>query len=157
MADTMKLSRAKDVYRTICSALDNRNWKYERNEDDLAVHFTVSGEDLPMNLLMLVDADRQLIRVLSPLPFEMSESKRAEGAVAVCAASSGMVSGNFDYDINDGSILFRITSSFRSSVIGEALINYLIDCTCSMVDKYNDRFLALNKGVLALSDFFDND
>ena len=106
-----------------------------------------------MKLLIKVDEDRQLIRVMSPMPFKMDESRLAEGAVAVCAASYGMVEGNFDYDISDGSIVFRMTASFRESLIGAEMIQYMISCTCSMVDKYNDMFLALSKGMLSLEEF----
>ena len=109
-----------------------------------------------MTLILMADADRQLIRVMSPLSFKLDEDKRVEGAIAVCAASYGMADGSFDYDLSDGSIVFRMTASFRESTIGEELIQYLISCTCAMVDKYNDKFLALSKGVMSLEDFIKN-
>lgn len=154
MADKKML--AQKVYKTICAALDAREWTYQKDEAKLLVHFGVSGEDLPMTLILMADADRQLIRVMSPLSFKLDEDKRVEGAIAVCAASYGMADGSFDYDLSDGSIVFRMTASFRESTIGEELIQYLISCTCAMVDKYNDKFLALSKGVMSLEDFIKN-
>lgn len=148
-----KKTLAQHVYRTVCAALEARKWNFEKDEPELVVHFGVRGDDLPMKLIIKVDEDRQLIRVMSPMPFKMDESRLAEGAVAACAASYGMVEGNFDYDISDGSIVFRMTASFRESLIGVELIQYMISCTCSMVDKYNDMFLALSKGMLSLEEF----
>ena len=46
-----------------------------------------------------------------------------------------------------------MTVSFKESVIGEGLFLYLIDCACAMVDKYNDLFLALEKGIMSIEDF----
>ena len=155
MADKMK--QAQLVYQTVCAALDARKWKYGKDEAKLLVHFGVSGDDIPMQFIIVVDADRQLIRVMSPMSFKMGEDKRVEGAVATCAATYGMADGGFDYDLSDGSITFRMTASFRESVIGEGLIQYLISCSCAMVDKYNDRFLALSKGMLSISDFVQKD
>ena len=66
-----------------------------------------------------------------------------------------MVDGNFDYDISDGSIVFRLTAFYRGSKIGKGLFHYLIDCTCATVDDYNDKFLALNNGTLTLEAFID--
>lgn len=153
MTDERKMELAKKVYNTLCDAIQNRNWNFEKDEENLVVHFGVNGEDIPIKLILVVDADRQLIRLLSPLPFKMSEEKRMEGALAICAAVYGMVDGSFDYDITDGSVTFRMTASFRESVIGEGLLNYMIDCACATVDKYNDQFLAINKGMLDVTDF----
>ena len=109
-----------------------------------------------MQFILIVDAERQLIRVMSPLPFKMSESKRMEGAIATCAISFGMADGSFDYDFSDGTIVFRMTASFRESLIGEGLCQYLISCSWSMVDKYNNQFLALDKGIMSITFFIAN-
>lgn len=153
MADEKKIALAQNVYDTLCAAIDRREWKYHKDEAKLVVYFGVSGEDIPMNFIIVVDAERQLVRVLSPLPFKMSEDKRLDGAIAACAASYGMADGSFDYDIADGQITFRATASFRESVIGDGLFQYMISLSCAMVDKYNDQFLAISKGMLSISDF----
>ena len=153
MVDEKKMELAKQVYQTLCDAIERRGWNFGRNEEKLLVHFSVNGDDIPMQFILIVDAERQLIRVMSPLPFKMSEAKRMEGAIATCAASFGMVDGSFDYNLSDGTIVFRMTASFRESLIGEGLFQYLTFCSCAMVDKYNDRFLALDKGIMSITDF----
>ncbi len=157
MNDANKMKLAKQVYKTLCNALDARNWKYGKEEEDLLVHFGVNSDDIPMNFVIFIDAERQLIRLMSPLPFRMSEDKRLEGAVATCAATYGMADGSFDYDVAEGKIVFRMTASFRESQIGEGLFQYLISCACAMVDKYNDRFLLISKGILSIADFINTD
>ncbi len=148
-----KMQLAQQVYQTLCNAIENRGWKFGKEEEKLLVHFGVNGDDLPMQFVLFVDVERQLIRLVSRLPFKMSEAKRMEGAIATCAASYGMADGNFDYDLTDGSITFRMTASFKGSRIGEGLFEYMIACSCAMVDKYNERFLALDKGILSIADF----
>lgn len=153
MVDEKKMELAKQVYQTLCEAIERREWNFGKDEEKLLVHFGVSGDDIPMQFILIVDAERQLIRVMSPLPFKMSESKRMEGAIATCAASFGMADGSFDYDLSDGAIVFRMTASFRESLIGEGLFHYLISCSCAMVDEYNDKFLALDKGIIGIEEF----
>ena len=153
MANENQMALAKSVYGTLCAAIDRREWKYEKDEENLIVHFAVSGDDIPMQFNMVVDAERQIVRVASPLPFKMAEDKRMEGAIATCVASFGLAHGNFDYDLSDGTISFRLTSSFRGSLIGEDLFQYMISCSCTVVDEYNDKFLAINKGMLSINDF----
>lgn len=153
MADEKKMELAKQVYQTLCSAIDNRNWNYTKDEEKLLVHFGVRGDDIPMQFLLVVDAERQLIRLMSPMPFKMSEGKRMEGAIATCVVTNKLADGSFDYDLSDGEIIFRMTASFRESQIGEALFQYMISCAGAMVDRYNDQFLAIDKGLISISDF----
>lgn len=156
MADEKALQQARNVFATLCSALDHRNWHYSRNDENLVVTLTVSGDDFPMELLIAVDPERQLVRLLSRLSNTMAEDKRIDGAVAACAAGYYMVDGNFDYDIHTGTITFRMTASFRGSLLGEGLFDYLINCACATIDEYNDKFFMLNKGLIPLTNFFEN-
>ena len=148
-----KMANAQQVYETLCSALDRRGWKYGKKEDELLVHFGVRGDDIPLDFIIFVDAERQLVRLMSPMSFKMSENKRMEGAIAACAASYVMADGSFDYDLSDGRIVFRMTASYRESQLGDGLFQYMISCACAMVDKYNDQFLALDKGIMSIADF----
>ncbi len=153
MADANALARAKKVYADLCAALDNRNWKYTKRDNDLTVTFGVSGDDIPMDFVLSVDAERQLLRVFSRFPFNVEEYHRMDLAIATCSANYKLADGSFDYDLATGRIGFRLTASFRESTIGEALFNYLIDCSCHTVDKYNDKFLRVGNGSVSLGDF----
>lgn len=154
MSDTAnKSALAKSVFNTLCETLDKKEWKYEKHIEELIITFSASGDDLPMDFLLLIDEDRQLIRLFSFLPFIVEEDKRMEMAVATCAASFGLPDGSFDYNISKGKISFRLTATFRDSKIGEELFNYLVACSGTIVDHYNDKFFALNKGYLSLEDF----
>ena len=153
MSNVDKAERAKEVYETLCAALESRNWHYKREDELKLVHFSVHGDDLPMKILMVVDEERMLVRVMSGMPFTMKEEKRIEGAIMTCAATSKLANGCFDYDITKGTITFRITASYRETMIGEGLFSYLIDCTTTTVDQFNDLFFAVNEGMISLQDF----
>lgn len=155
MDDIAKLERAKQVYADVCRVFDERNWHYNRHDDDLVVDFVVSGDDIPMQFILDVDVKRQIIRMFSPMPFKMAEDKRLEGAIASCVATYGLPDGSFDYNMADGSLSFRMTASFRDSKIGDKLISYLIDASSAITDNYNDKFLALNKGIMSLEQFIE--
>ena len=156
MADNKQVL-AQQVYGKLIDALETRKWHYSREDDKLRVRFEVHGDDFPMNMIMSIDADRQLIRLLSLIPFNMSEDKRMEGAIATCVASFGLPDGSFDYDITDGTIGFRLTHAFHDSQIGENLLHYMISWSCAVIDKYNDKFFAIDKGYLSLQDFIASD
>ncbi len=152
----VKMERAKKVYGALCEAIDERNWKYEKDDDELLVHFNVSGDDLPMQFIIFVDIERQLVRLLSPMPFDMSEEKRMDGAIAACHATYGLTDGSFDYDLTNGKIAFRMTQAFHDCEVSAEIIQYMIDFAGVIIDKYNDKFFALNKGFISIEKFLED-
>ena len=152
-----KKQLALKVYNTMIQALDARNWNYKRDEAKNLVHFSVNGEDIPIKFIMWIDEDRQVIRILSPMAFTFPEDKRIEGAIAACHASYALSDGSFDYDLSDGQVTYRLVHAFHESEIGENLIQYMISCTCVLVDEYNDRFLMLAKGMIDLQTFLSKE
>ena len=147
---------AQETYNGLCKSLDNIGWKYQRNDEELKIMFGVNGDDLAMHFLIIVDVERQLIRLLSLLPFQMSANKRVDGAIAICAINYLLADGNFDLDVETGNIIFKLTSSFRSSLIGEEAFNYMVDVSCHTIDLYNDKLEALSDGRISIEDFLRN-
>lgn len=151
-----KMIFAQETYNGLCKSLDNIGWKYQRNDEELKIMFGVNGDDLAMHFLIIVDVERQLIRLLSLLPFQMSANKRVDGAIAICAINYLLADGNFDLDVETGNIIFKLTSSFRSSLIGEEAFNYMVDVSCHTIDLYNDKLEALSDGRISIEDFLRN-
>ena len=151
------MRKAVEVYETLCSMLDNINWKYDKIEEKLMIKSGVKGDDLPIDFLVIVKPRNQVVQFISSLPFNMPEDKRVEGALAICTANYGLVDGSFDYDLSDGQIVFRLTSSYRESLLSEALFEYMIMVSASTIDKYNDRFFMLAKGMITLEQFMEMD
>ena len=157
MADTMKRERALQAYHTVCAVLDERQWQYDRNDDELVVRFGVRTKDLPVHYVVIVDEDRQMLRLASPMGFKMNPTKRTEGAIITTAATRRLLDGDFDYDIQTGAIAFRLTSSFRGCVVGKGLVDYFIDWTDAAVDHFNDKFAAVNDGTMTVAEFLSGE
>ncbi|MBR0536227.1 MAG: YbjN domain-containing protein [Clostridia bacterium] len=154
MAD---VAAAKDIFQSLCKMLDNRNWKYNKHEDELVVTCSVKGDDFNIDLIIRIIAENEVVSVISFMPFEIPEDKRVDMALAVCAANYGIVDGSFDYNIVNGSLFFRMTSSFKDTVLSEELLAYMIFVSSITVDKYNDKFFMIAKGMLSVDDFIKSE
>ena len=155
MAEQKEIKEAKVVYDSLCDMLDEKGIRFEKDVEEMSIHLVMRGEDLPVEIFVVVDADRKLIRAFSPMPFAFSAPKRVEGAIATCQANYRLVDGSFDYNVKDGRIIFRLTSSYRQSLISKELLTYMIACLCYTVDDYNDKFLMIDRGQLSLEDFIN--
>lgn len=146
---------AKKVYEALCAMLDARQWHYQKQEEKLSITCGAQGEDLPMYISMEVDAKRQLVLLLSQMPFAVAESRRAALAVAVSNANRNIVNGSFDYDYLSGKIIFRMTSSYRGCIVGKEMLDYMLGCSCVTIDHFNDKFLAVAKNDMSFEQILE--
>ncbi len=150
MADQGKIKQAQATFQTLCNMLDSINWNYEKDEEELKIRTHARGDDLPMDVRITVDPDRELVILLSPLPFSIGEEKRSEVAVAISCINLGIVNGSFDYNYLTGDVFFRITSSFMESLIGPEMFHYLMGVSFQTIDEYNDKILMVSKGNMSI-------
>ncbi len=157
MADEKEIASAGRVYAALCRVLENKAWDYDSDEEIMTVSFELQSENVPIAFVIIVDVERQLLRIYSPLSVKFSQENRIDGSVAVCFASYALCSGSFDYDLFDGSIVFRMVTSFNGSLIGDALIEDMINCTCTVVEKYSEKFSDLENEKISIDDFIRTD
>lgn len=151
--DEKNVQQAKKVYGTLLSALEKRGWTCKKNEEELMLEVGIVGDDLPMDLRVHVNADRQLVTLYCTMPFKLSDDAIVTGALAICYINDHLPDGSFDLDISTGRICFRLTFTFRESLISEEAFYYMLDCSTYVVDEFNDKLLMIGKGMLSLEDF----
>lgn len=155
MATDKELKQAKAVFSSLCDALNKMGWKYKIDEEKLRVSYGVNGDDLPMDFVISCDAERQLVRLHSVLSYKFPEDKRVEGAIAVNEANYKMAHGCFDYDLSDGMVVFRLVNTYNNSLLGYELFEYMVNVSASTVDRYNDLFFMLGKGMITLQNYME--
>lgn len=149
-----KLSEAKVVYNTLCSALTNRKWTYNKEDDNLIVRTSAVGDDLSMKLYIKVDAGRSVMFLKSKMPFPVPQERIHDIMQAITIANWAMLNGMFEMDMNDGYVGFKVVIPFMESMLSEKLCNYMIDMSCRMIDIFNDKLLAVSEGKMTLDEFY---
>lgn len=152
----LNFAKAQEVYNTLVSMLDHIGWTYDKDEENFVIKSGVKGDDLPVEFIVVVKPRNEVVQFISHLPFNIPEDKRIDAAIAVNVINWNLVDGSFDYKVTDGSILFRMTSSYRESTLGEELFKYMIMVASSTVDEYNDKFFMLAKGMISIQQFIED-
>ena len=140
--------KAENVFQTLCNAFDSQEIPYEKDDKTLSVSVVSGGEDLPMGFRIEIVESIQVILLRSPIPINVKPSKRLDMAVAVTRANHIIPDGSFDYDLKEGIVSFRMTSSFLDVEVSEKEFLYLIRTAYRVVEDFNDRFDAVNNGKL---------
>ena len=153
----VNMEKAKEIFNALVDMLDTRDWKYDKFEEDLVIKSGIKGEDLPIEFIVVVKPKNQVVQLLSRLPFQIPEEKRVDAAIAICVANNGLVDGSFDYDISDGNITFRLTTSYRESTLGADLFEYMILVSAGTIDDYNDKFFMIAKDMMTIQQFIEKE
>ena len=148
-----KEQAAKSLYKTLCNTLDNMKWTYNKEEDKFIIRTSAIGDDLSMKLMIKIDAERQVMYLKSPMPFAIPENVRDTMGKAILIANYSMLNGSFEFDFSDGYLAFKMVIPYMDSIISEAVCKYMIVLSCSMTDKFNDKFKAVADGVMTLAEF----
>jgi len=153
--DDAKLKKAKETFATVCRALDNNGWNYDADEAELRITSGFKGETFSLRIIIVVDAKRQVLSFLYPLPFSISEDKRLDVASALCIANNFLVHGHFDFKVTEDQVFFRMPNSFMESTLGEEAVIYMLIAGCRTMDEYADKLMMLNKGYIDLTKFIE--
>ena len=153
----VNMEKAKEVFDALVNMLDTRDWKYDKFEEDLVIKSGIKGEDLPIEFLIVVKPNNQVVQLLSRLPFQIPEDKRVDAAIAICVANNGLVDGSFDYDFLEGDITFRLTCSYRESELSGDLFEYMLYVSAGTIDDYNDKFFMIAKDMMSVQQFIEKE
>ncbi len=158
MIDEDMMKQARRVFKTACSVFDEKNFAYEKDEDELSISCTMKGDDLPVNINIQIQPRSYSVVVYSAMPYRILPDAKEKIAVAVSVVNWDLPDGNFDYDYKDESIMFRTSLCYKDSLISKEAFDYMIQIVCLSADEYNDKFLLIAKSDMTLDqivEFFD--
>ncbi len=151
--DEKDKTQAQTVYKTVCAALEELGLKFDRHDDKLVVSCEGVGEDLPIEMRIMVMPEQHIVSLISQMPFKVPEARRPDVALVTSIANYKMVDGNFDFNTNLGTVFYRHTTSYGASLISKEVIKYLMTLSITMIDEFNDKFMAVSTGAMSVDDF----
>ena len=99
MATELGKKNADALWAQVCSLLEKIGWKYTIEEvpeglDDYLLTLKMTGEDLPMNFYVGIDASRQVLYLKSPEFTQFSAEQIPTAAIAICAVNDALFDGS---------------------------------------------------------------
>lgn len=137
--------------RRIEEHLDRLQISYINNDVYL---FNLPSDDLEIHVGIDVN-DQGYILFYSFLPVNIKPEKIVEAAILINYINQRHTSGFFDLNIDDGTLFFKITSSYVGIDIDEKNFDLFIVATKLIVDYYNDLFDDYNNDIISFDEFRD--
>ena len=149
------LISAQRVFQTVCKALDELGFRYEKDEENFTTKVLYTADDIPCNFALFLGKNWEFIEIVEFLPFTCEVGKFIDLAFAVSATNATLADGSFWLDITDGTSAFKLTSVYQDSLISTDLIKYMIEITLYTVDKYSEKLYNLTTNEITLQEYMD--
>lgn len=154
MAETdMKLT--KFTYRTLLYAVKKKGWTCKNDDNNLSINYGVNGDNLHMDFDVSIDAERQLVRLVSKLPLKFDIKQIVAGAITTCLANYKLSDGSFDLDTTCGNVMYRMTTSYRDCYLSAEALIYLMDYSAWAIDKFYAPLQAVANGKMDAVQFYE--
>lgn len=152
--EDLKIVQANTMYETLINALKDDELKFSEDKERLTAYFSMESDDIPVTHVCSIDADMQMIRYYSPLPFTVNKDKLGEIALAVAITNGVFKVGYFDFDLTASMVVFKISTCFLDSMIGTRYFAHLFRLVHVTVDNYNDKLKKLNDGEIDFEGYY---
>lgn len=149
------MQTTKEIINMIATALEEKHMPCEQYEDMLIIKSWSLSKD-PVVFCMMIDEKRETVTFFSKYKFNIPEEKRIDAAAAVCKICF-RVNGTFDYDLNDGSIQYRLTTWYKYAPLTVEHVKYMIDIGLASVILQEDKLRSFAKGQTTLKELLSKE
>jgi hypothetical protein len=127
--------------------LDNDDWRYEYNAEDQILHMGVGLKSKIKSGKFLIIFGDSSYTVYLIAPLNGDPENISELGKFMTMANYGLRNGNFELDLNDGEIRYKVYVNCEGlDELPEPIIRDSIYVGCFMMDRYGDGIAALSLG-----------
>ena len=146
---------ADRAYAALCSAMERGDLSFRKYERIPVLRFRVEDEGPIQRFVIRLNRAYELITLNASLPIRVPEERRIEMAVAVCRATSVLLNGCFGYNLQEGTVFFRLTAPLRGCEYSEAYFACMVECATEIVSEFSDLLGKVAAGELSLPEFMN--
>jgi hypothetical protein len=132
MLDTQK----QFTFEDLVECLNEDGVNFASREQDGAIMAGFGGEHGPVHLLARVDGERNVLALTFRLPLTVPEEKRIEMAEAITRANYGIVVGNFEMDMRDGELNYKVAVPIDDAMLSQAQFRHCMGAALRTIQRY---------------------
>lgn len=132
------MNHQKALFKKIVECLDSREWKYEVEDENERVTFTMGINSKLKNCRVIVTASETEIQTFAVSPINASQDVYANVVEFITRANYGLKLGSFEFDYRDGEVRFHTNLSLQETVPTVKEVDRVIVIPMLMLQKYGD-------------------
>jgi len=146
MAQAKELEK-EDLIDLVRDYLDEEGYHYEYHADKGFLELGFNLKSKLKEVRMIVDFKKHGFIVLALAPLNADKDNLGEILKYIAMANYGLVNGNFELDVRDGEIRYKVwTGTEGLATLPKPIIEDAINIPCAMMDRYGNGIAALALG-----------
>ncbi|MDL2273015.1 YbjN domain-containing protein [Oscillospiraceae bacterium OttesenSCG-928-G22] len=139
------------IYKTVQDILDELEIKYNKDPERYSISFTYGGDDMSHQLIIYLRPEAAVLRMFVMMPFDIDPARAGDILEACARINNVLTAGEYLYDMKD-TVTFGMSQFYINSIISRELIEHMLRTTVNVVEDFDDRLAAVNKGYLKPSE-----
>jgi hypothetical protein len=123
--------------------LRDDDWNFERIEGRDAIRCGIKAKNASFRMIFDVKEDAEQLILLAISPNNVPEDKRLVAAEFITRANYGLRIGNFELDMNDGEIRYKVAIDVEGSSLSPQMLRNMIGLGVGTLDRYFPGLMAI--------------
>ncbi|PKK88818.1 MAG: hypothetical protein CVV64_17190 [Candidatus Wallbacteria bacterium HGW-Wallbacteria-1] len=137
------------LHETVKAFMLDDDWHYESDEERFVIRCAIKCRNATFRIIMDSEEEMERFRVFIMCPNFIPEEHRFRLCEFINRANYGLRMGNFEMDMKDGEVRFRLSIDVEGGELTHMMIKNMIRSGYSLMDKYYPGIMAILYGGLA--------
>jgi len=138
-----------DLFENVLAHLEQDGVQFRRIGGHPAVEMAVAGDNGSYRMVIVVDAERAVVRFLTFVEGKVPEHRRRDVMEFLTRANYGLLLGNFEIDLSDGEVRFKAACETETGALSHAVFQNNLYLSVALMDRY---FPGLQRVIQGSSD-----
>lgn len=118
-------------------------WKFERDDDNDVIRTGVNANNASFRVIIYSLEDKELLTVYVTQDNNIPKPKRVAMAEFIARANYGLNLGNFDLDMEDGELGYKISVDVEGGQLSRDMVGNMVGAGVSTMDQYYPGMMAV--------------
>lgn len=146
-------SSEEKLYKRICDFYDKKGVSYQYDDEHRMTLVINDKRDVPVNLLVSVEAEPLTLRICGHLPFKIPEESQEMMSRALQAINQRLPVGHFRMYVPDGTLDYRVNFPLIGIQYDDEWLENVLSEAYSTVTGRDEKILALLRGEMTFEEF----
>ena len=139
---TITAAKSRQAILTLCRVLKRNGIDYSLSAGN-CVRCSINVHESEISFIFSVDPSKMLVTLYSRMFSSVPRERSTDAALAICMINHSLPDGTICFDVRDGMIYYKMTSSFYDSGLSDSIIEYMLSAAADTVESYRPSLTRL--------------
>ena len=131
------------ILNTVAAALTEDDWDFDADEDREIIRTGVTAKNASYRMIFDAREDTEQLLLYLLCAYQVPDDRRLAAAEFMARANFGLVLGNFELDMEDGEVRYRVSIDIEGGELTNKMVRNMIGAGVVTLDRYFPGLMAV--------------